>query len=115
MSTEPVEVFDQEDINKNKTMAGLAYFIFFLPLILCPDSRFAKYHANQGLILLICSVAGSIVLSLFPTTGSLWRIFWTLRNLFSLACLALGVMGFLNAYNGKAQELPYIGKYTLLK
>lgn len=26
----------QEDIEKNKTIAGLAYLLFFLPLITCP-------------------------------------------------------------------------------
>ena len=109
MSNEPVEVFEQEDIDKNKTMAGLAYIVFFLPLITCPDSRFARYHANQGLILLICSAAGSAVLGFFPFIGSL------LRSLYSLACFALAIMGFLNGINGRAKELPYIGQYRLLK
>jgi len=38
--------YTAEDIEKNKTMAGLSYFIFFLPLIACPDSKYAKFHAN---------------------------------------------------------------------
>ncbi len=49
MSTEQVHNeldFSAEDIEKNKTMAGLAYLIFFLPLIASPDSAFAKFHAN---------------------------------------------------------------------
>ena len=109
MSTEPVETFDPADIEKNKTMAGLAYILFFLPLITCPDSKFAKFHANQSLILLICNLGGSIVLGLIPVVGFL------LRPLFALACLALLVIGLLNGINGRSNELPLIGKYRLLK
>lgn len=36
-----------------KIWYGLAYIIFFLPLIFIPNSSKGKYHANQGLILLI--------------------------------------------------------------
>jgi hypothetical protein len=43
-----IPVFDQADIEKNKTMAGLAYLLFFLPLVACPDSPFGRFHANQG-------------------------------------------------------------------
>ena len=58
------ETFDPADIEKNKTMAGLAYLIFFLPLIVCPDSKYGKFHANQGLLLLITSIVGTVVLSI---------------------------------------------------
>ena len=44
---------DPADIEKNKTMAGLAYLIFFLPLLACPDSKYGRYHANQALLLFI--------------------------------------------------------------
>ncbi|NLA78908.1 MAG: hypothetical protein GX845_05135, partial [Erysipelothrix sp.] len=49
MSEMNQEMFTQEDIEKNKTMAGLAYLIFFLPLVAAPESKFGKFHANQGL------------------------------------------------------------------
>lgn len=48
--------YTPEDIEKNKTIAGLSYFLFFLPLIACPESGYAKFHANQSLILLITGV-----------------------------------------------------------
>lgn len=101
--------FDPGDIEKNKTMAGLAYLIFFLPLIVCPDSKFAKYHANQGLLLLILAFAGSFILSFIPIIG------WLLLPLFSLFILVLIIMGLVNGFGGKAKELPLIGKYVLLK
>ena len=109
MTTEPVEAFDQADIDKNKTMAGLAYIIFFLPLVACPDSRFGKYHANQGLVLLLLNIAGWIVLSIIPFLG------WILLFPFSILILVLVIMGLLNGLNGKVKELPVIGQIKLLK
>ena len=103
------EVFTPEDIEKNKTMAGLAYLLFFLPLISCPESRYAKFHANQGLILLITGVAGSMILGFIPIFG------WMLIPFFSLGILILGIIGLVNGFGGKAKRLPLIGKFTLLK
>lgn len=44
---------------KNKLCCELAYTgtLFWLPLIACPNEKNARYHANQGLWLLILSVA----------------------------------------------------------
>jgi uncharacterized membrane protein len=103
------EVFEQADIEKNKTIAGLAYLIFFLPLLACPDSRFGRYHANQSLILFIASVAGTIVLSIIPIIG------WLLLPVFALAICVFGIMGLINGLGGKAKELPLIGKFKLIK
>ena len=106
---EAPEIFDNEDIQKNKTMAGLAYIIFFIPLIACPDSAFGKFHANQGLLLMIASVVGSFFLGLVPGLGSF------LRFLYSMAMLALVVISLINAFAGKSNELPIIGQYRILK
>lgn len=101
--------FDREDIEKNKVIAGLAYLIFFLPLLACPDSRFGRYHANQSLILFIASVAGTIILSIIPIIG------WLLLPLFSIAIFVFVILGLVNGIQGKAKELPVIGKFKLLK
>lgn len=105
----PTEVFDQGDIEKNKIMAGLAYIIFFLPLIACPESRFGRFHANQALILFILSVAGTIILSIIPIIG------WLLLPIFSIGVFVLAILGLLNGLYGKAKELPLIGKFTIIK
>lgn len=102
-------VFSSEDIAKNKTVAGLAYLIFFLPLIAAPDSAFGRFHANQGLLLLIVSVAGGFILGLIPIIG------WVLMPIFWIGVMVLGIMGLINGLNGKAKELPLFGKYTILK
>lgn len=102
-------VFEKDDIEKNKVIAGLAYLIFFLPLIACPESQFGKFHANQGLLLLILGVAGSFILGLIPIVG------WILLPLLSIFVFVVGIMGLVNGLNGKAKELPLIGKFRIIK
>ncbi|MHB8129832.1 MAG: DUF4870 domain-containing protein [Mobilitalea sp.] len=103
------ETFDPVDIEKNKTIAGLAYIIFFLPLLACPDSKYGRYHANQALILFIASVGGSIVLSIIPIIG------WLLLPVLFIAVTVFAIIGLINGLGGKAKELPLIGKFKLLK
>lgn len=101
--------FDPQDIEKNKTIAGLSYIIFFLPLLVCPDSKFGRFHANQALILLLVSIAGNIILGFIPVIG------WMLLPIFAVAILIVGIMGLVNGLGGKAKKLPLIGKYTIIK
>lgn len=103
------EGFDPEDIEKNKTMAGLSYIIFFLPLLVCPDSKYGKFHANQALILLITSIAGNIILGFIPVIG------WLLLPVYAAAMLVMGIIGLVNGFGGKVKQLPLIGKYTIIK
>ncbi len=104
-----IPVIDPGDIEQNKTMAGLAYILFFLPLLACPDSQFGKFHANQALLLLLLGFGGSIVLTVIPIIG------WLLLPIFALGVLVLAIIGLLNGFNGKVKELPLIGKFRLIK
>lgn len=101
--------YTPEDIEKNKTMAGLSYLLFFLPLITCPESGYAKFHANQALILLIVGIAGNVILGIIPVIG------WMLMPIFGIGVLILGIMGLVNGFGGKAKRLPLIGKFDILK
>jgi len=104
-----IPVFTAEDIEKNKVISAFAYFIFFLPLIACPNSAYGKFHTNQALLLLIVGVVGNVILSIIPIIGAI------LLPLFSLAVFIFGIIGFVNALNGKAQQLPIIGQYIIIK
>jgi len=101
--------YTAEDIEKGKTMAGLSYLLFFLPLVVCPESKYARFHANQALLLLIAAIAGNIILSIIPIVG------WMLMPIFGICILVLGVMGLINGFGGKAKRLPIIGRFTLIK
>ncbi len=58
--------FDPNDINQNKIMAILAYFgiLVVIPILAAKESKFARFHANQGLVLFIASVAYWIMLEI---------------------------------------------------
>lgn len=104
-----VQAADGADIEKNKLMAILAYILFFIPLLAAKDSKFAMYHANQGLMLFIVGICSQFVLNFIPFIGGL------LGMLMSLVVLAFMVIGIINAANGQMKPLPVIGGVTLLK
>lgn len=101
--------YPAEDIEKGKTMAGLSYLLFFLPLVTCPESKYAKFHANQSLLLLITAIVGNVILGVIPVVG------WMLMPIFGLVVLALGIIGLINGFGRKAKRLPLIGRFTILK
>ena len=113
--------FDPKDIEQNKVMAILAYFgiLVLVPLIGAPQSKFARFHANQGLLLLIASIAFYVVYYIFLhiLIAISWKLVFlaTLFSLLGLVFLVLAIIGIVNAANGKAKELPVIGKYRILK
>ncbi|GAB1370523.1 DUF4870 domain-containing protein [Candidatus Kapaibacterium sp.] len=102
--------FADDDIEQNKTISLFAYILFFIPLLAAKESKFARFHANQGLILFLFAVIISIVSSVIPILG--WFIIGPLGSLF---VVALAVLGIINAVGGKAKQLPLIGNFELLK
>lgn len=102
------EGFTAEDIAKNKTMAIIAYILFFVPLLTeSKDSPFAKFHVKQAIMLWIAGLAISMASMLIPIIG------WFIIGPFgTIAVVVLAIMGLINATNGKATELPIIGKYA---
>ena len=113
--------YDSADIEKNKVMAVLAYLgpLVLVPILAAKDSKFAKFHANQGLILFICSIVYTAALFfisfiLYSISDYLGFIVYILR-LVNVAFLVLAILGIINAINGQAKELPVIGKIQLLK
>lgn len=101
--------FDASDIEKNKVIAALAYLIFFLPLLAAPDSKFGKFHANQGFWILIADLIVFYVIGFLPLIGGL------LNSLLSLAVFALIIYLAYSAYSGKALELPVVGNIVIFK
>jgi uncharacterized membrane protein len=105
--------FDQQDIEQNKVISGFAYLgiLFFLPLVACPNSKFGRFHANQGLLIFICQLI----------VGAIGRGFWFLlfiggmiHTVLYICVFLLLVFGMVNTFNGKAKELPIIGTIKLI-
>ena len=89
----------------NKTMGVLAYFIFFLPLLVDSKNEFGRFHANQGLLVLILSIVASIVGSIISILG------WV----GSILVLVLAIIGIINASKEEMKELPLIGSIKIIK
>lgn len=100
--------YDAQDIEKNKVMAVLAYILFFIPLLAAKDSKFARFHTNQGLVLFLGGIIASVV-AVIPVIG------WIVAPIAGLVITVLAIIGILNALNGRAKELPVIGKFKILK
>lgn len=98
------------DAEKNRLVAMFAYILFFIPLIAAKDSKFAMYHANQGLVLFLAGVVVNTIGSIIPIVG--WFFILTLGN---LAILVLAILGIINASNGAMKPLPLIGDISILK
>ncbi len=106
---------DSSDIEKNKAMAIIGYIfpiLFFIPLLNdeTKNSPFARFHANQQLVLLISSIVVTTVGGIIPIIG--WFLILPIG---SIIILVLAIMGIINAVNGKMKKLAMIGSIDILK
>ena len=113
---------DPKDFQDNKIMGILAYFgpLVLVPIFAAKESPFARYHSNQGLILLILAIALGIVFNIIgriilAISLSLWFLTTLLSGLVWLGIGVFAIIGIINAVNGQMKELPFIGKYKILK
>ncbi len=98
----------KEEIEKYKTMAILAWIVFFIPLLTdAKDSKFAKFHANQALLVTLLSVVSYILTATF--IGAVVGI------PLSIAALVFWVMGIISASQGQMKRTPIIGNIDLIK
>lgn len=109
--------FDQNDIENNKVMAILAYlsWLVLIPIFAAKESKFARYHVNQGLVLAIAEIVCWVALGILGGLPLIGWIFRVIDGLFSLVCLIFAVIGIVNAANGRAKELPIVGKFKIFK
>ena len=105
--------FPQSDYEKNRVIGGLGYLIFFLPLILCPDSRYGKFCANQGLLGLLCNfallLAGWIlrlIVGWIPLVGTL--VVWVIRLARIVVNCVLIYYAYLAICKNDTRELPFL-------
>ena len=102
--------------SKVKLCCSLAYFyiLFFIPLVFCGDDPRAKFHANQGLILLITGSIVNAVLVIIDLilSGVVMNAIYTIAN---LCLLAYTILGILHVCNDQMLALPFIGRFLLIK
>ena len=91
---------DPQDVEKNKGITYLSYLglLFLVPMLANKESKFAQFHAKQGLILTIGWFIGSF---LYFLVG--------LGFLVHIAILVFSIMGLVNVSKGEMKELPIVG------
>ena len=109
--------YDKNDIEQNKIMAVLAYisWLVLIPIFAAKDSKFARFHVNQGIVLAIAETICWIILGILKKLPLIGWIFALVDGLFSLVCVIFAIIGIVNAVNGRAKELPIVGKYRIFK
>lgn len=97
-------------VGNDKIFAVLAYLgiLWVVPLVAAKDSDFAMYHANQGFVLFLLSIAIPFI-SFLPFIGGIasFAVF--------VFYLVLFITGILNAANGRMEPMPVIGGIKLLE
>jgi uncharacterized membrane protein len=94
---------EEKDVAENKVLAAIGYIwiLCLVPLLLGRASKFAQFHAKQGLALFVVEIAGMLVYWI-PILG------WALL----VVLIVLSVYGVVQALGGKYWELPIIGEYA---
>lgn len=115
MGKDHTNEYGTQDIADNKAVGIVAYipFLFWIPLV-AGNTPYGRFHANQGLLLLITGAVLGLVsaiigltLGWIPILGS---IICGLINLVIWAAeVGLMIYGMVNTGQGKAKELIGIG------
>lgn len=103
--------FTPQDAESGKTMAIIAYLIFFIPLLVedAKKNNFVMYHTEQAIALFIFNIILGIIATITCGIGLILYIAW----------IVFLIMGIMNAAKGEAKPLPLIGsfgeKFNLVK
>ena len=92
--------------DEDKIMLILAYILPFIPFFTVKDSDYVKWHANQGMALLITCIVGSIVIGFIPVIGCI------AAPLFSILITVACVMGIVNALKPARWEIPLVASVS---
>jgi uncharacterized membrane protein len=94
---------DTADIKQNCKIAALSYIfiLWLIPLLLRPHSKFAQFHAKQGLVIFVLDVLVALV-SWIPFFG----------QLLFLGMIALSALAFIRALSGQSWKIPYVYEWS---
>jgi len=87
------------DAEANKSVAAMSYLwvLCLVPLLSKRDSKFAQFHAKQGLILFIISL-----FTIVPFFG----------QILLLILVVISALGLIKAYNGEWWEIPFVHEWS---
>ena len=97
-----------EDKTSYRVSSALGYIFFFIPLVMCPESKFARYHANQSLINFILLLLIATSVGFIPMVGSFLSVAIT------LLCVINTIRGIVLSLQFKAARIPLVGRLKLI-
>jgi uncharacterized membrane protein len=118
------------DADANKVFGIVSYFgiLVLISIFGAPkNSKYARFHANQGLVLfifdIVLMIAVAIISAILTAIGfSLYQLLAVMAIISTIIWLAawvfivvLVIIGIVNAAKGEMKPLPVIGKITILK
>ncbi len=119
---QPMQGYAPAAPQMKKGMAVLSYFGLFvlIPIFAAKNDPFARYHANQGLVLcilsLICSFVSNLLTdALLEVNTVVALVVSILFSIISIVLFVFAIIGIVHAAKGQTKPLPLIGKITLLK
>ncbi len=109
--------FSQDDIKGNMVVCIFAYisWLVIIPILAAPNSKYARFHSNQGLILAILEIIFGAVFAVLGIIPFIGIVFSIIGGIFGLFFLILSIIGIVNVVNGKAKDIPILGKIRILK
>ena len=97
-------------MESNKIMAAISYIwiLFLVPLFAAKDDAFARFHANQGLLLFLASIVLGII-GVIPVIGTIIALVG------GIVTFVFMILGIINALKGEMKPLPLIGGIEIIK
>ena len=95
----------------DKKITGIVAYITWIGWLiafLAGDKEGAKFHLNQALVLLLCSLANSVI-GVIPFIGPI------LSSIIGIVIFIFAIVGIIAAAQAQEKELPFIGSIKLLK
>lgn len=102
-----------EPTSDEKVMGAIAYLgiLFLVPLLAKKDSKFAMFHAKQGLVLFIVEIILWIVNFVLVISVVGLFIAWILWIIWFII-LIFALIGLIQALSGKYWKLPVLGGWA---
>ena len=114
---------EKEDLKGKKITACFSYLFWFtvIPMVYSSESKFIKYHANQGLVLAIAETIFLIITVIVSKILWIWSRSTSLLVETMLIMIFIGVFGILSVIGiihvilGKEKPIPTFGHIKLWK
>lgn len=112
---------NQNDQSNTILFSILSYIgiLWLIPLLVEKNDKVVRFHVNQGIVLFIFDIIGSIAVGILsaifvfiPVISFLGVV---IASLFGILCFVLMIIGIVNAANKSEKTLPIIGKFQILK